>query len=238
MNGSFTDIVTGGFSKSVISDETGPNIRLFLNDTLFRNGGMAGSNPVLLARIEDTGGINIAGTGIGHNLIFWLDGNKSYPVVLNGYFRNDFGSYSSGTVTYPVTGLSPGSHSLTLKAWDNFNNSSEETIHFIVADEQKLVLRNLINYPNPFSENTRISLQHNRPEGILEVSVSIFNIRGQIVRVLLTSIESTGYQLEPITWDNRSSGGQKLPGGIYPYTIGIVSKNDETATISGRMIIY
>lgn len=238
MNGSFTDIVTGGFSKSGISDETGPNIRLFLNDTLFRNGGMAGSNPVLLARIEDTGGINIAGTGIGHDLIFWLDGNKSYPVVLNGYFRNDFGSYSSGTVIYPVTGLSPGSHSLTLKAWDNFNNSSEETIHFIVPDEQKLVLRNLINYPNPFSENTRISLQHNRPEGLLEVRVSIFNVKGQLVKVLLTSIESTGYQLEPITWDGRSSGGQKLPGGIYPYTVGIVSENGETATISGRMIIY
>ncbi len=238
MNGSCEEIVIGGFSNSYNNDLSGPNIRLFLNDTLFRSGGFTGINPVLLAMIEDSGGINIAGTGIGHDLSFWLDGNKSEPILLNSYFQNDFGSYSSGKILYPLAGLSPGNHSLTLKAWDNFNNSSEKTIHFITGEESYLVLRNLLNYPNPFREGTSISLQHNRPEGTIDVTVSIFNINGQLINVLYTSLESTGYQLEPITWDGLSAGGQKSPAGLYPYTVKISCKNGETSTISGRMIIY
>ena len=238
MNGSFTDIVAGGFSNADHNDSSGPFIRLFLNDTLFRSGGIAGSNPVLLALIEDGGGINTAGTGIGHDITFWLDGNKSSPVVLNNYFQNDFGSYRSGSVYYPLYGISPGSHTLTLKAWDNFNNSSEVSIHFHSGDEENFVLKNLLNYPNPFSESTRISLQHNRPEGILDVAVLIFNINGQLINILNTTLTSTGYQLEPIIWDGRTSGGQKAPKGIYPYSVKITSKTGETSTLSGRMIIY
>lgn len=238
MNGSFTGIVTGGFSNSDNNDSSGPFIRLFLNDTLFRSGGIAGSNPVLLAIIEDRGGINTAGTGIGHDITLWIDGDKSSPVILNNHFKNDFGSYSSGSVLYPLYGLSRGSHTLTLKAWDNFNNSSEVSINFITGDEENLVLKNLLNYPNPFSENTRISLQHNRPEGILDVAVSIFNINGQLIRVLNNTLTSTGYQLEPIVWDGRNSGGQKAPKGIYPYYVKITSETGETSTLSGRMIIY
>jgi hypothetical protein len=238
MNGSFTGIVTGGFSNSDHNDSSGPFIRLFLNDTLFRSGGIAGSNPVLLALIEDEGGINTAGTGIGHDITFWLDGDNSSPVILNNHFKNDFGSYSSGSVYYPLHGLSPGSHTLTLKAWDNFNNSSEVSINFVAGDEENIVLKNLLNYPNPFSENTRISLQHNRPEGILDVAVSIFNINGQLIRVLHSTLTSTGYQLEPIFWDGRNSYGQKAAKGIYPYSVKITSETGETSTLSGRMIIY
>ncbi|MFZ2338269.1 MAG: type IX secretion system sortase PorU [Bacteroidales bacterium] len=238
MNGSFTDIVTGGFSNSDHNDSSGPFIRLFLNDTLFRSGGIAGSNPVLLALIEDGGGINTAGNGIGHDITFWLDGDKSGPVILNNYFQNDFGSYSSGSVYYPLYEISPGSHTLTLKAWDNFNNSSEVSIHFNSGDEENFVLKNLLNYPNPFSESTRISLQHNRPEGVMDVEVSIFNINGQIINILYTTLTSTGYQLEPIIWDGRTSGGQKAPKGIYPYSVKISSATGETSTLSGGMIIY
>lgn len=238
MNGSYSDLLTGGFSNSDLNDSSGPLIRLFLNDTLFRSGGIAGTNPVLLALIKDRGGINTAGTGIGHDITFWLDGDRSNPFILNNYFQNDFGSYSSGSVYYPLYGISPGSHTLTLKAWDNFNNSSEVSIHFYSGDEEHFVLKNLLNYPNPFSESTRISLQHNRPEGILDVEVSVFNINGQLINALNTTLTSTGYQLEPIIWDGRTSGGQKAPKGIYPYSVRITSETGETSTLSGRMIIY
>lgn len=238
MNGSFEGFVTGGFSNSAENDNAGPSIMLFLNDTLFRSGGITDSNPVLLARIKDSGGINVAGTGIGHDITIWLDGEKSDTRVLNNYFRNDFGSYSSGTVLYPLPGLSPGSHSLTLKAWDNFNNSSETTINFIVGDEELFVVKNLINYPNPFREDTKISFQHNRPQGSLDVTVSIFTVTGQLVNTLKTKVTSTGYQLEPIHWDGRTSTGRKAAGGMYPYTVKITCENGETSTISGRMIIY
>ena len=73
MNGSFTDIIVGGFMQSLVADTAGPEIKLYLNDTLFRNGGLTDNNPRLLAIIMDKDGINTTGSGIGHDLTGYLD---------------------------------------------------------------------------------------------------------------------------------------------------------------------
>ena len=39
INGYYDKIIAGGFSEITAADTSGPDIRLFLNDTLFRNGG-------------------------------------------------------------------------------------------------------------------------------------------------------------------------------------------------------
>ncbi len=238
MNGSFSGIVAGGFNNRNNSDSDGPVISLYLNDTLFRSGGITDSNPRLLALIEDIGGINNAGAGIGHDLSCWLDDDRNAPVILNNYFENDFGSYSKGSLIYNFSGLDPGSHTITLKAWDNFNNSSEKSIMFVVEKGEKFILKNLFNYPNPFIEGTKISAEHNRPDEMFDVIVTIYNLNGLIIRILKTSIPSTGYQLAPVEWDGNTSGGQRAGRGVYPYRVTITAGNGETSTISGRMIIY
>ena len=150
MTGFFSDIIAGGFSKNLPIDTAGPEIKLFMNDTLFRNGGLTDSNPSLLAIIDDQGGINTTGSGIGHDLTGYLDNEPKRSFVLNNYFENDFDNYKRGKINYNLSGLTEGNHSLTVKAWDIFNNSSEKTILFQVAKGEKFLIRNLINYPNPF----------------------------------------------------------------------------------------
>jgi hypothetical protein len=44
----------------------------------------------LLAIIEDKGGINTIGSGIGHDLTGFLDNDPNRSFVLNNYFENDF----------------------------------------------------------------------------------------------------------------------------------------------------
>jgi hypothetical protein len=196
MNGSFNDIIVGGFIKSLPTDIEGPDIKLFMNDTLFRDGGITDSDPRLLAIINDKAGINTTGSGIGHDLTGFLDNDPERSFVLNSYFENDFDNYMRGTINYALSGLSEGSHSVTVKAWDNFNNSSEKTISFLVVTGGKFVLRNLLNYPNPFLDKTNISLEHNRPDNELSVTINIFNIDGRILKIIKTKIESTGYKLD------------------------------------------
>lgn len=238
MNGSFSGIVTGGFSNKNDFDNQGPLISLYLNDTLFRSGGITDSNPRLLALIEDKGGINTAGAGIGHDLSCWLDHDRTTSFILNNYYENDFGCYSKGSIIYIFSGLDPGSHTITLKAWDNFNNSSEKSIIFFVENGKKFILKNLINYPNPFIEGTKISAEHNRPDELFDVTVTIYSMNGLIIRILRTSVPATGYQLAPVEWDGNTSGGQRAGRGVYPYRVTITTENSETSTISGRMIIY
>ena len=238
VNGSFSDIVVGGFSNTNNTDTEGPVISLYLNDTLFHGGGITDSNPRLLALVEDKAGINTAGTGIGHDLSCWLDDDRANSYILNNYFENDFGSYSKGRIIYSFSGLTEGSHSLTLKAWDNFNNSSEESIVFFVDKGEKFMLKNLMNYPNPFAEDTKISAEHNKPDELLDITITILSMNGEIIRILNTSQPATGYRLAPIKWDGNISGGKRAGRGVYPYSMTIKTNEGETATISGRMIIY
>jgi hypothetical protein len=237
MNGSFSNIIVGGFSKILPNDTEGPDISLFMNDTLFRDGGMTDSNPRLLAILSDRGGINTTGSGIGHDLTGYLDNEPNKSFVLNSYFENDFDNYMKGRLNYNLSGLSEGSHSLTLKAWDIYNNSSEKTILFRVVSGEKFQLKNLLNYPNPFFTETSISLEHNRPDNELNVVINIFNINGKIIRILRTNVASAGYILPPVSWDGNDAGGRKCGKGIYPYSVTIISGKGETARASGRMII-
>jgi len=237
MNGSFYNFIVGGFSTEALKDTSGPQIKLYMNDTLFRNGGITDKNPRLLAIIEDPGGINTTGSGIGHDITAYIDNDKNRSIILNDYFENDFDNYRKGRITYDLSDLSQGSHNLTLKAWDNYNNSSEKTINFIVGEGNKFILKNLFNYPNPFRTETHITAEHNRPDNELSVTINIYTLGGKIIKILKVTVPPTGYTLPPIVWDGNDNGGMKVGKGIYPYTVSVTAKNGETASVSGRMII-
>jgi len=237
MNGTFGEIIVGGFSDNMQNDTQGPAIRLFMNDTLFRDGGITDSKPKLLALLNDKSGIAASGAGIGHDITIYIDDDQRNEIVLNNYFENDFDNFMKGRVVYDLSGLKEGSHTLTLKAWDNYNNSSEKTIHFHVVKEGKLMLTNLMNFPNPFPDKTSITLEHNKPETEFNVTINIFSVDGRIIRILKLKSTPAGYNLPPVIWDGNDEGGRKAARGMYVYTVIINSGDGDTSTISGRMII-
>lgn len=235
--GVYNDFIIGGFSNSSLADSAGPHIELFINDTLFRHGGMTGPEPVLLALLSDRGSINTTGSGIGHDIVAVIDNDRSNPVILNNYYENDLGTYQSGKITYPLKGLNRGEHTVSLKAWDNFNNSSTASIMFFVRDEDGLILNRLINYPNPFINSTKISLEHNRPGDNIEITINIYTKNGQLVKTIKTSDQTGGYRLKPISWDGRDNSGKKVAAGSYFYTVKFKTEKNETSRISGQMVI-
>ena len=237
MTGGYSDLTIGGFSTSEISDTSGPSIRLFMNDTLFRDGGITDQNPVLLALIEDSGGINTAGSGIGHDIVGYLDDNRAASVVLNEYYENSLNSYTSGLLEYPLGKLERGSHSMSLKAWDNYNNSTTERLVFVVESDGRFILNDLVNYPNPFTTGTRINLEHNRPGTELEIEIMIFSSGGKIVKRINVSDRPDGYRLNPIEWDGLDESGSRVGRGIYIYSVYIKTSEGEHARVSGRMVI-
>ena len=88
-------------------------------------------------------------------------------------------SYQSGVVSYPYTNLEEGVHQLKIKVWDVHNNSSEAYTEFVVVANEGLVVENLMNYPNPFSDFTRIHFEHNRPDDELDVRMDIYDMNGK-----------------------------------------------------------
>lgn len=231
------ELLTGGFTNIEVSDTTGPVIRLYLNDTLFRDGGISGVSPQLLAQISDPGGINTTGVGIGHDLMVWLSDQSTDSKVLNSYFEYDPGSYTSGSLRYPLSGLDAGLHSIKVKAWDNYNNSSVARLTFVVRDESGIVLDRLINYPNPFKASTYVTVEHNRPNTEFTIRIDIFSSAGSHIRSIISHKVPGGFRTPPLVWDGNSSGGQRVAAGIYPYRVTVTTADGETGVISGRMVI-
>lgn len=234
----YTIVVAGGFSKTVESDNEGPEIKLYMNDTLFRSGGITGRDPILIATLEDKSGINTSGSAIGHDITGWLDENHDGSFILNSYFENDLDSYTKGKISYDLLSVSQGNHSVTIKAWDNYNNSSEVTLLFLVRQDEKFLLTNLINYPNPFNNGTVIRAEHNRPDEEFDILINIYSFDGRLIKVIRTAAPASGFVLPPVKWDGTVGGGQRAGRGIYPYIITVTTKSGETAKASGRMIIF
>ena len=234
-NGFYDDIIIGGLNNPAVMDTVGPVISLFLNDTLFRNGGITDTNPVLLAHLSDPGSINTTGIGIGHDIVAAIDSDNN--IILNSFYENDIGTYKSGKIIYPLTTLEKGEHVISLKAWDNFNNSSTASLIFFVRDEEALVLNKLINYPNPFTNSTKISLEHNRPDDNIEIIINIFSSGGMLVKTIKTTQSTGGYRINPVIWDGKDNKGGRVASGIYIYTVDFKTENNETVRASGRMII-
>ncbi|MBW6461045.1 MAG: type IX secretion system sortase PorU, partial [Bacteroidales bacterium] len=218
-HGYYRNIVVGGFNLAAEPDETGPLVRLFMNDDNFVSGGITNENPFMLAFVNDESGINTVGSGIGHDIVAILDGNTDKPFILNDFYEADLDSYTSGTIRFPFHNLPEGRHTLSLKVWDVFNNSGEAYIEFVVMLSGRFVIEELMNYPNPFFENTTFVFSHNQPDSELDISLRIFSMAGHVVKTFERKLVAGGYRTEPIYWDGCDEGGYPLSQGIYLYKI-------------------
>jgi len=74
----------------------------------------------------------------------------------------------------------------------------------------------LQNSPNPLNPSTTIS--YTIPGGAsLKASLEIFNLRGQLVRVLVDRVHQPGdYR---VTWDGKNLQGREVPSGVYFYRL-------------------
>ena len=238
-NGFESNFVIGGMGDDINYDYDGPEIKLYMNDTLFVNGGITNSNPILIANVFDFSGINTVGNGIGHDITVILDDNTSEPYILNDFYEANKDDYQNGHINFPLYNLEPGEHQIRVKVWDVFNNSSESEITFTVMPNDNLVINNFNNYPNPFSSSTAFYFQHNQVGQQLDFILNIYSITGVLIKSLdISSFISNGYRVGPIVWDGTNSYGAKVNPGVYIANLTVSDKNNNKFTTkSTRAII-
>ncbi|WP_242132828.1 type IX secretion system sortase PorU [Aestuariivivens marinum] len=223
---SINEVRIGGLNENAEEDNTGPVITLYMNDENFVSGGITNESPTLLAKLEDLNGINTA-SGIGHDIVAIIDGDETNPYVLNDYYQTEVDNYQKGVVSFPFRDLEPGLHTLTLKAWDVYNNSSIAEIQFIVFDkDQELVINNVLNYPNPFVNYTEFWFNHNS-SAPLDVSIQIFTVSGKLVKTINGQTNAgskiTSSLSRDMVWDGRDDFGDKIGKGVYIYKLTVKS---------------
>ena len=236
-HGYYENIIVGGYNDQSSPDNQGPDISLFMNDTNFISGGITNENPVLLASIRDDNGINTIGSGIGHDIVAILDDNTDKPFILNDFYEADLDSYRSGIVSYPFSNLSEGRHTVSLKAWDVFNNSSEASIDFYVVKAGDFRIERLSNYPNPFSQGTYFVFDHNEPAEDLKVNIQIFDMTGRLVDEIKRTVHTNGFRSEPIYWAGTNYNGSPLARGMYICHLVVQNIHGTSKEKSSKLII-
>ena len=133
--------------------------------------------------------------------------------------KAELNNYQKGTVRFQLPQLAPGPHTLTIKAWDAVNNSSEYCVEFTVVNDEELVFDHVLNYPNPFTTKTSFWFEHNQPGLDLEAKVEIFTVTGKLIKTLRQTINTPGNRSNDIEWDGRDDYGDKVGRGVYLYRL-------------------
>lgn len=204
-------------------DGAGPEIRLFVGDTTFVDGGAVGRGGVLVARLRDPSGINTVGAGVGHELLLTIDGDAASAIDVGQYYTGDLDTYRSGEVRVPLPDLTPGPHTARLTAWDALNNSSTAEVSFTVVDEG-LVVEDLLPYPNPTAGPTRFTFRHNQPPGTAaRLQLRIYTVNGRPVRTIDgEDALPSGVLAAPLVqvpWDGRDDDADRLASGVYLFRL-------------------
>jgi hypothetical protein len=74
------------------------------------------------------------------------------------------------------------------------------------------------NFPNPFNPSTTIEYEIPDGSNSIPVALSIYDIRGRLIRTLVREETSPGqYQVH---WDGRDDRAQAVSSGVYLYRLG------------------
>ena len=217
------DVIVGGINENAPEDTVGPEIQLFMNDESFLDGANTNASPNLIAKLFDLSGINTSITAVDHDIVGVLDGDESNPIILNDFYQTELDDFTRGKVVYRLRNLSVGPHTLKLKAWDTYNNSSEAMLNFVVVSDNSVTLDNVLNYPNPFVNYTEFWFNHNKPNEPLEVQVQIFTVSGKLVKTINQLVQTTGNLSRNISWNGLDDFGNKLGKGVYIYKLKVTS---------------
>ena len=167
----------------------------------------------MIIGLFDSSGINLT-QEVGHRIELSIDGNIKKDVT--EYFVYDKNSYRAGQLRYTLPALSPGNHALTISAWDNVNNLSEQNVNFRTIQINELALEEVVNYPNPFADDTHFTFQFQSPTNFGDVTIKIYTVTGRLIQELET-VARPGFNR--LYWDGRDRDGDKLANGVYLYKI-------------------
>jgi len=238
-------IPVGG--TSVLQDAEGPIISIGFEGQNFVNGNLVGEKSKLEVEIADSiSGVNIAGD-IGHNITMIVDAEESNEIVLTDLFNYYEGNFKAGKVIYDFSthkrlnydqnnnlieqyGLEPGEHTIRIKAWDNFNNSSIAASSFTVVSDRILKISDVFNYPNPFASSTTFLFAINQPS---QIKIKIYTLGGRLIDSLTNLSGEAG--MNQFDWDGRDKDGDVLANGVYLYKI-IATAQQQAKTLKDEYI--
>jgi hypothetical protein len=186
-----------------------------------------GPDVTLRIGLVDNRGINVARSGLGHELTAQL-GNQP-PVVLNDMYVADGTNGRQGEARYTFRNVEPGNYKVRVKAWDINNNSVEGALSIVVSEPLGLAVRTLVATPNPIRTEATLTAELNRTGEPLDWTVDIYDLNGRLVNQQAGQCLDCPAKLDIGTWNGQTTAGQLVPNGQYIIRLQVRSAADGSA---------
>jgi hypothetical protein len=229
-------IVIGGTSPIGIEDKEGPKIQLFFGDSTKMINIFNTTTLPLLIHLEDISGINISPNNIGQDLTISLNGDR--PIILNKDYISLASGYKKGKVETLLRGLKEGKNLITITAWDNVGNSTLVSQEITIKGSLEIKIINHLTFPNPSTEKSRFTIEHNRPNENILLDLNVFTSSGQRIYNTQKRYVKANSILHDLEWIFLHDKSKYPTKGTYIYELRLVSEADGSSDIiSGKIII-
>ena len=235
--GSYDNLKIQNTGHANSSDNQGPEISLSVDFEEFENGGLVGEHIEVLVGLKDESGINLSADP-ENGIVAYLDGKSEEKILLNRFYRSALDDFTRGSLSYRISGLVPGWHTLTVAASDNFNNRASATIEFTVVDEDFTLLQNVIVYPNPATDLVNFEFNYKNAPDDLPAILLIYSSRGELVKVVEQNFTDHSLGKQVIQWDRTNIRGEIAKPGLYFYDFYLRSLLNNQANKKGKILLY
>lgn len=235
-NGYCEQFTLGGVEDGLEADTLGPQVTAWLNTEEFQEGDIVNATPYFVAQIEDESGVNVSGTGVGHNLSLVVDGRADQTYNLNDYYVREFGDFTRGSVAFTLPSLEDGEHSLTFRAWDILNNMSTTTLSFKVNSALKPEMLSLSASQNPAVTSTNFLISYDLPGSECTFTLDVYDFAGHRMWST-TQTGSSPSGLYSIPWNLVSGSGGRLSTGVYFYRCRLQSGSSNYVSKTQKIVI-
>ncbi len=228
----------------IIDNFDSPKIEMWLDSRDFVEEDAVTSDPLLIADISDSTGVNILGKP-GHKILVRVDDETSFIDATEGFSYN-LDSYTSGELNWQMEGIPKGLHTLELIAFDNANEPSVQHIDFEVSTDSHagsdIALSDILPYPNPFKGDedfyfTFVISHETETFTLYEAKISVYTITGKKIKTIERSNCKVGYN--QIRWDVRDDDGDRIANNTYIYKIKVKDPTTgKSKEKTGKMIVY
>lgn len=194
----------------VTTDAQPPRVEVTFDGAVIMNGDYVSAQPRIVCEVLDDSALPISDTT---HVSVYLDGERmAYSSGLLAFSSSPAGTQAKATVTF-LPQLQAGVHNLHVAARDAALNAGEFQIEVRVDDT--LHLREVMNYPNPFANETEFTYHLTQPAQ--QVTIKIYTVAGRLIANLTPGPAHAGFNR--FAWDGRDADGDRLANGVYFYKV-------------------
>ncbi len=193
--------------EEITPDVTAPTIKnIWIENADFSEGGAVPANTLFHCDIiDEESGLTFNELSMGKGISLWLDGVMQSN-DLSGQYTANIG-YGNGSIDYPLLGLGVGTHTLTLRAFDNAGNSAEVSVSFVV-EAQVATNCGIAIAEDPVLTQATISLEGAMPTNVTSIRYVVADATtGSDVWTATTTTTD-------VVW-NLQANGSRVPAGNY-----------------------